>query len=55
MILDRLVLKNFRTYGELDISFGEGLNLILGDNAVGKTNLAEAIQYRNTDILRGEG
>lgn len=45
MILDRLVLKNFRTYGELDISFGEGLNLILGDNAVGKTNLAEAIQY----------
>ena len=45
MILTHLRLKDFRSYENLDISFDPGLTLILGDNAVGKTNLAEAIHY----------
>ena len=45
MILRRLTLHNFRTYGDLDISFDEGLTIIEGSNAVGKSNLAEAIQF----------
>lgn len=45
MILTRLRLKDFRSYESLDISFDSGITLILGDNAVGKTNLAEAIHY----------
>ena len=45
MNLTRLVLRNFRTYGSLQIEFDPGLNLILGSNASGKTNLAEAIYY----------
>lgn len=43
MILQRLVLKDFRNYPELDIEFGEKGNLILGGNGSGKTNLAEAV------------
>ena len=43
MIIKELELKNYRNYKEEKISFDEGVNLILGDNAQGKTNLIEAI------------
>ncbi|HHV72172.1 MAG TPA: DNA replication/repair protein RecF [Clostridia bacterium] len=40
-----LHLNNFRNYRDLNISFYSGLNLITGENAQGKTNLLEAINY----------
>ncbi len=43
MNIERVELNNFRNYKELSISFDEGVNLILGDNAQGKTNLIEAL------------
>lgn len=43
MRIKRLELKNFRNYDSLKIAFSENVNLILGDNAQGKTNLMEAI------------
>ena len=43
MIIKELEIKNFRNYKEKKLSFDEGINLILGDNAQGKTNLIEAI------------
>lgn len=45
MRIDRLSLLNFRNYKVLTIEPDEGVNLILGDNAQGKTNLIEAISY----------
>lgn len=48
MHLDRLCLRNFRNYEEAEISFVPGVNLIVGDNANGKTNLLEAIGYLST-------
>ena len=45
MILSHLTLRNFRTYESLDISFDKGLNVIVGANAAGKSNLAEAIHF----------
>lgn len=45
MILTRLRLKDFRSYSHLDLRFDAGVNAILGPNASGKTNLAEAIQF----------
>lgn len=38
-------LSGFRNYGDLSLEFDPGVNLILGDNAQGKTNLLEAIVY----------
>lgn len=43
MKINSLTLKNFRNYEKLELDFDESLNIILGENAQGKTNLIEAI------------
>ena len=43
MRVDQLTLTGFRSYPALDLRFGEGPQVIVGDNAAGKTNLIEAI------------
>ena len=45
MNLQQLKLRSFRNYAEVAIDFAPGVNLIVGDNAQGKTNLLEAISY----------
>lgn len=43
MYIKNIHLENFRNYKSLDLEFDEKLNLILGDNAQGKTNLVESL------------
>ena len=45
MRLNELKLHNFRNYESLELDFAPGVNLIVGNNAQGKTNLLEAICY----------
>ena len=45
MKLNELYLRSFRNYEELNLSFDPGVNLIVGRNAQGKTNLLESIGY----------
>ena len=45
MNLTDLYLRDFRNYSEIKLEFEKGVNLIVGDNAQGKTNLLEAIGY----------
>lgn len=44
MICDRVRILNFRNIEEADVIFSEGVNVLWGDNAQGKTNLLEAIR-----------
>ena len=43
MYLRKLQLKNFRNYEYLDIDFNKKVNILIGNNAQGKTNLVEGI------------
>lgn len=43
MYIRTLRLKQFRNYDRLDLQVENKVNLILGENAQGKTNLMEAI------------
>ena len=45
MHLCELLLRDFRNYEELHFTAEPGVNLIVGDNAQGKTNLLESIVY----------
>jgi DNA replication and repair protein RecF len=44
-MLSQLRLQNFRSYQDKTFTFGPNINLIIGPNASGKTNLLEAIFF----------
>ena len=45
MQIKKLFLKNFRNYEDEIFEFSDGLNVLFGKNAQGKTNCAEAVFY----------
>ena len=45
MHLSHLSLKNFRSYGDLELPLNPGITVFLGRNGEGKTNIVEAILY----------
>ena len=42
-MISNIRLKNFRSYSDESFEFSEGVNIIVGPNASGKTNLLEAL------------
>ena len=57
MIIRKLNLINFRKYKKITITFDKKINIFIGDNAQGKTNILESIyflaltkSYRTTDL-----
>lgn len=54
MKIKKLQLSNFRNYEGVSVTFSDGVNLLYGDNAQGKTNLLEAIFLAaTTKSIRG--
>ena len=45
MQLNKLTLRDFRNYEYGEIDFEPGVNLIVGNNAQGKTNMLEAVSF----------
>ena len=45
MLLSKLTLKDFRSYKDKEIVFSDKVNILLGKNAQGKTNILEAIFF----------
>jgi len=45
MNLNNITLRDFRNYSQLSLELDPGVNLLVGGNAQGKTNLLEAIAY----------
>jgi DNA replication and repair protein RecF len=48
MFIKHLELNNFRNYLSVDVQLTKGVNLFVGPNGQGKTNLVEAIRYLST-------
>jgi DNA replication and repair protein RecF len=45
MYLQRLSVINFKNYTEAELAFADGVNVFVGNNGAGKTNLLDAIHY----------
>lgn len=45
MFIKSLMLMNYRNYKNLSIELGKHVNVFMGDNAQGKTNVVEAMYY----------
>jgi DNA replication and repair protein RecF len=45
MYLENLSLLNFKNYQEVEMTFSEQINCLVGENGTGKTNLLDAIHY----------
>lgn len=45
MIIKEIELNNYRNYEKLKLKFNKNINIIIGDNAQGKTNILEAIYF----------
>ncbi len=45
MYLEQIELQNFRNYERVDLSFSPSINVLIGENAQGKTNLIESIYF----------
>lgn len=39
MYIEKVILENFRNYEKQEVDLINGINLFLGDNAQGKTNI----------------
>ena len=48
MIIEKLSLSNFRNYSNALVNIQPGLNILVGENAQGKTNFLEAIELLST-------
>jgi DNA replication and repair protein RecF len=48
VLIKHISLANFRNYETAEASFAPGVNLLVGPNGQGKTNLVEAIRYLST-------
>lgn len=45
MYLRKLALLNFKNIAEGELTFGPGINCLVGDNGAGKTNVIDAVYY----------
>ncbi|MDR2873132.1 MAG: AAA family ATPase, partial [Methanobrevibacter sp.] len=45
MIINKIQLKNFKSYADTEIDFQRGTNIIVGENGAGKSSILESISF----------
>ncbi len=56
MYISKIHIKNFRNFKDNEILFNEGLNVIIGHNNAGKSNLLKALSLViNTQVSKRLG
>lgn len=54
MSIRKLRLKNFKIFRDFEIEFNDGLNILVGQNNVGKSTILEAIHLALTGYINGK-
>ncbi len=52
-IMKQIRLENFRCYSDISVNFRPGINLLIGDNASGKTTILKACRYVLSSFFSG--
>jgi hypothetical protein len=52
-VLSRIVIKNYRVFRDFELAFNSEMNILVGDNAAGKSTLIEAVGLAMTGRLHG--
>ncbi|OQP45424.1 hypothetical protein A4H97_32280 [Niastella yeongjuensis] len=50
MLIESIVIKNFKCYTNFELKFNEDLNMLVGNNEAGKSTILEAIQLGLTGL-----
>lgn len=53
MRIDKLTVKNFRGFAEQSFEFNKQFNILIGDNATGKTSILDALSIAMGSFLLG--
>ena len=53
MYVRSIKLRNYRNYNELNLELSPSINIFLGANAQGKTNIVEAVCYASWAVRTG--
>lgn len=54
MKIDKIIIKNFKSFKNFNLSLNSGVNIIVGNNEAGKSTLIEAIHLALTGLLNGK-
>lgn len=54
MVINKIVIKNFKSFRDFELNFPNDIAIIVGDNEVGKTSLLEAINLALTCQINGK-
>ena len=54
MALKKIKIKNFKIFEDFELEFSAGINILVGDNEVGKSTVLEAIHLALTGMINGK-
>ena len=54
MALNKVKIKNFKIFRDFTLEFSAGLNILVGDNEVGKSTVLEAVHLALTGMINGK-
>lgn len=52
MNIEKIIVKNYKQFKDLDITFNKNLNILIGNNGVGKSTVLELIHLALTGTIR---
>lgn len=53
IVVGKLKIKNYKCFRDFEISFNDGINIIVGNNEEGKSTILEALQLALSGMLNG--